>query len=354
MKIFLAVSLVVCVCAGMAVAQSPRLPLGTVTSSPMFSCPAGYYPGAKCFQATVSCPNTANIQATYGYVNPSGTPRGTIVFFNGKGGTQTYGGSNTGNGYGTKFLNDGYRIVQNAWTSDWEDTGISGNMSIKTAACRPATLLNYLFKNVYDQNGGMCAQGASAGSGGLAYALAWYGASDYLDKVELLSGPVFGDIEQGCMEPEPRDVTVCPGNQFGCVGRSWQDNPSYVIGTMETVAHWTGQQCQQGRQTSQTSNSDWKSMSIVDGTLDASFSYPQTAMAGWLCSNGQNNSAAEGQFYYANIKSAGQVASYSVTRIDRCSGPEGVESGVTPTGKNGFLAIVADMEDSVAGCVKRH
>ena len=95
-------------------------------------------------------------------------------------------------------------------------------------------------------------------------------------------------------------------------------------------------------------------MSIVDGTTDANFAYPQTAVAGWLCSNGLNNSAAEGQFYYANINNAGQLPVYSVTRIDRCAGSEGVEAGVTPSHKNGFLAIVGDMEDSVAGCIKRH
>jgi hypothetical protein len=354
MKSILAVSLVSFLFVGVALAHSPRLPLGTVNASPMLSCPSGYYPGSRCFQAVVSCPNTADIQVTYGYVNPSGTPRGTIVFFNGQGGTQTYGGSDTTNGYGTKYLQDGYRIVQNAWATDWENAGVANNMSVKNAACRPATLLNYLFQNVYDQHGGMCAQGTSGGSGALGYALAWYGSSDYLDKAELLSGPVFGDIEQGCMEPEPREVSVCGSHQFGCVGSSWPDNPSYVTGTMETVAGWTGLQCQQGRTTSSKSNAGWKAMSIVDGTTDASFAYPQTAVAGWLCSNGQNNSAAEGQFYYENIQSAGQVPVYSVTRIDRCAGPEGVEAGVTPSHQSGFLAIIGDMEDSVAGCIKRH
>ena len=40
-----------------------------------------------------------------------------------------------------------------------------------------------------------------------------------------------------------------------------------------------------------------------------------------------------------------------MTRIDNCSGNEGVSDGVTPQGESGFNAISHDM---IAGCVKRH
>ena len=95
-------------------------------------------------------------------------------------------------------------------------------------------------------------------------------------------------------------------------------------------------------------------MSIVDGTFNPSFSYPQTAMAGWLCSNvakQQNNSAAQGEFFYQQFLFPWQTAGYSLTRIDNCSGTEGVGNGVTPQGVNGFTAISQDM---IAGCVRRH
>ena len=74
MKLHLSISLLSLLFVGTAFAQSGQLPLGTVSATPMLSCPAGYYPGAKCFQAVVNCPDTATIQATYGYVNPSGKP----------------------------------------------------------------------------------------------------------------------------------------------------------------------------------------------------------------------------------------------------------------------------------------
>lgn len=339
----------------LASAQSAPLPLGAVThASRLSACPQGYYPGATCYQATVTCPDTADIAVTYGYTNPPGTQRGTVILFNGGDGTQVQPGRPGGSTFDESYLAAGYQIVQTAWETAWEDTGVPGAKNIKVAACRAATLLNYVYQTVYDRNGGMCAQGASAGSGELAYALAWYGASDYLDKVELVSGPVFGDVEQGCMEPDTNPVNVCQSGQFGCVGTQWQDRPQYVLGAQYAVANWSGHRCQPGNNTPEQTNANWKSMSVVNGTSEPSFSYPKTAMAGWLCSNGVNNSAAQGQFFYQKFTNHSQVADYTVTRIDNCLGSEGVDMGTTPKGKLGFDAIVADMTDPVAGCIKRH
>src|SRR2546423_15724395 len=84
-----------------------------------------------------------------------------------------------------------------------------------------------------------CAQGSSAGSAAIAYALAWYGAGDstvqnggYLDNVELLAGPPLSDIYEGCEYPRDGAVTVCgTGGISACTG--WAsgglfDPPSYL------------------------------------------------------------------------------------------------------------------------------
>ncbi|MBZ5680121.1 MAG: hypothetical protein LAO24_08445 [Acidobacteriia bacterium] len=338
-----------------ASAQAAPLALGSISAvTPLTTCPTGYNPGARCFQAGVSCPDTLSIQVTYGVSNPRGIPRGTIVLLKGAGGTQPYGGGSGLGNYGASYLQAGYRIVQTAWATDWEDTGISNGKSVKAAACRPATLLNFFDQNVYDGNGGICAQGFSAGSAQLAYSLALYGSANFLDKVELLSGPVLSDIAQGCMVPEAPPVTVCPPGQLGCVGSPWRDRPQYVVGFQSLVSRWTGIPCQSKTTTWAQDNLAWKSMSIVDGTRTPSFSYPKTAVAGWLCSNALNNSAAQGELFFVNFTSPAQTAHYSLTRIDGCSGPEGVDSGTTPQGEIGFLAITSDMTDPVAGCIKRH
>ncbi|MGA8763753.1 MAG: hypothetical protein WB562_12880 [Candidatus Sulfotelmatobacter sp.] len=335
-------------------AQSP-LPLGSVTGiAALHPCPMGYFPGASCFEATVSCPNTLDIRVTYGFINPEGVPRGMVVFFNGSGGTTPYGGSNRGRAYTETYAQAGFQIVQSAWETDWEDSGISSARSVKTAACRPATLLNYFHQILYEGDGGMCAQGASAGSAALAYILSWYGGSNYLDKVELLSGPVLSDIEQGCAMPKAGAVSVCSPGQFGCEGAPWVDKPQYVQGAQLAVSSWTGHTCQPANQTLPATNASWKAMSIVDGSNAPDYSYPQTALAGWLCSNGLNNSAAEGQIFYQKFSSRAQTAEYSLNRVDGCGGSEGLDVGTTTRGQNGFTAISSDMTDPVAGCIKRH
>jgi len=333
--------------------QRAPLPLGTISSRSIVklkACPQGYYPDMTCFRGQVeNCPNAGSLGFTYGYEDPQGERAGTVVFLEGGGGTVAYDDP----AYAQKYLQAGFQVVYVAWDNDWELTSGSAP-SIKYAACHPATLLNYIYEHVYG-GGGMCSQGSSAGSGALGYALAWYGSSSYLDNVELLSGPVFGDLEQGCIVPNPPKVNVCATGQYGCDGAQWPDSPSYVNGDQNLIRNWSNQpSCNAGKTTSAYVNSLWKGMSIVDGTDNPSFTYPQTSVAGYLCSNldsVQNNSAAQGEFFYQQLTSSRQTAAYSVTRIDHCSGSEGVTDGETPQGETGFVAI---SEHMLSSCIKRH
>ena len=206
-------------------AQQSPMRLGKVSAvTQLSSCSNGFFPGMTCFHAEMSCPNTVNIGLSFGELSPTQAARGTIVFLEGGPGTTPFANPD----YGSAYLAAGYQIVELAWDTPWEITqSIAGN-NIKNAACRPATFLKYVRQNVY-QGGGMCAQGDSAGSGAVAYTLAWYGGSVFLDKVELLSGPVFGDIEQGCAVPNGNKIAVCPPGQFGCNGAEWLDGPEYVF-----------------------------------------------------------------------------------------------------------------------------
>ena len=335
-------------------AQRAPLPLGTINPRAirkLESCPVGYYPGMSCFSGDVqNCPNTIDIGFTYGVETPDGDLAGTVVFLVGGGGTSAFQDSD----YPQIYLAHRYQVIYFTWDTDWESTNGSSGTSIKDAACRPATFLNFVDENFHTE-GAMCAQALSAGAGAAAYSLAWYGSSGYLDNVELLSGPVFGDIEQGCVVPNPPPVTVCQFDQLGCNGDPWFDPPSYVNGDPDLVARWSGQpSCNKGQNTTQIVNAIWKSMSIVDGTDNPSFFYPQTSLAGWLCSSddsSQNNSAAEGEFFFQQFTSFRQTAGYSVTRIDHCSGPEDVSAGVTPQGQSGLDAISNHM---LSACFSRH
>src|SRR5207237_5887380 len=131
---------------------------------------------------------------TYGYLAPTGAINGTVVFFSGGSGTKPSESADDLSLVGQYFAAN-YEIVQVAWYTDWEyPHGLTGG-NIQYAACRPAAFLKYVHATqALYSGGGMCAQGASAGSAAIAYSLAWYGADSFLDKVELLSGPVFSDI----------------------------------------------------------------------------------------------------------------------------------------------------------------
>jgi hypothetical protein len=348
------VCLAIILCSTGVTAQSNRLPLGQV-NLPVRSvtCPLGFGSGTSCFGSTITCPGTLDIGFTYGIVNPGGKD-GTVVFFNGDDGTIP-GFAQYIAAYTPPFHD--FQTAQVVWASAWEDTGNGTGTSLKDAACRPATLMDWLLnqKNVYS-GGGMCAQGASAGSAAIAYSLTQFGAHQYLNHVELESGPVLSDLEVGC-NPKSRPVTVCPGNEC-LTGRkgSWSDSPIYVDGSQTTVSTWTGASgvnaCAGGLGISQTQYATWESMSVVDGLTgsqsDSTFSYPTTTMSGWLCSKApnchtascQNNSAAQGQLYYQNV-----TTPKTVYRVDNCQSTEGVEQGTVPQLKNesGLQAIIADM-----------
>ncbi len=346
--------LVVMILCGWALAQSNALPVGEV-KQPVRSitCPSGFEFGTLCYGSTVSCPGTMDIGFTYGIVNPGGRD-GTIVLFTGSDGT-TVGFTESVAAYTPPSHN--FQTVQVVWSTPWEDTGNGTGSSLKAAACRPATLMNWLLnqRNVYS-GGGMCAQGVSAGSAAIAYSLAEYGAGQYLNHVELESGPVMSDLSMGC-DPDSRPITVCPGNEC-LTGQEgpWSDSPIYVDGNQNSISKWSGAEgqnaCATGHRISQSQYADWKSMSIVDGIsgrlADSTFSYPRTSLTGWLCgkppgckaSYCQNNSAAQGELFYENVTS-----SKIVYRVDNCLGTEGVEQGTVPElrDESGLNAIINSM-----------
>jgi len=370
-------------------------PTGMVQNpTPLSACPAGEWfqytdsggtdHPMNCVSATLaSCPNAADLAFTYGYLSPSGIiagdVKGVIVYFDGGDGTQPLAkGSPTAGDMVTYYFEQGYELVQIAWSSAWEATynpfpsGTFGN--IQAAACRPATFLNYVDANIYqpvfqaNPTAGMCAHGVSAGSTQILYSMTYYGAANFLDNVELVSGPVFSEIEQGCEEPPAGAVTVCPVGQYGCQlgsGSSWSLPPTYQTGNYQDVGSWTNDNScgVPNTTTSSTSNTRWLQQSIVDGGINNPiYSYPNTAMAAWLCRSVQNpdnidcatnytgkdcanNSSPQAEIFYSQITSANSPPVYKVVAVDNCEGSEGSPSGNVGslTGSLGETEIEQDM-----------
>src|ERR1035438_5271208 len=119
----------------MAEADQAPLQLGRVTILGPVTCPAGATQGAACTNVSVSCPRVPDLTATLSEAFPTATAKGTIILVNGGGGTAFF-----NSGFSNTYLNDGFRVVQLAWTTDWEDTG---GVGVKTAACRSASIFRY-------------------------------------------------------------------------------------------------------------------------------------------------------------------------------------------------------------------
>jgi hypothetical protein len=322
------------------------------------SCPSnlGFYSDPNnhptCFNGTISCSNTAPITPTWSVTNP-GAANGTIVFFTGGGGESAASFPGEEQLYVPLYTSANYQVVQVSWPSDWElvnNGTTSYTPNILNAACRPASLLAYIYQNVYGA-GGMCAQGASAGGGGLAYALAWYGAFSYLDKAVFTSGPVFSDIEQGCEVPNSTSVSMCPSTQLGCNG--WTSNP-LPTESAEFTDHAIAAETWTGGTTytnpggtcgnsglpieATTYNSQWLAQSIVNfpsAGQQPKFSYQKTAMTAWLCEGldqegGLNNSASEGEIFFQQFTSTTQYNWLKVDGVSTCKDTEGVGDGTPP------------------------
>lgn len=363
-------------------AQSTPLSLGTWNTPQQTSCQSNFY-GSNCYMTTITCPHAAPLTATFGYKIPTTNPAGTIVIFTGGGGTANF---EDDLDYASYYFNPpyNYAVVQIDWSADWENTnsGLTDPtypFSIQAAACRAATFLELVYSGtisgLYTTGTAFCAQGKSGGSGALGYSLAWYGAGSFttgyphLDNAELIDGPMFSDLEQGCEQfysggvcSSAPNVTVCPTGQLGCTG--WPTggvpvSPTYLYGSETTVGYWTGDSscgvCPPA--TSNTSNQNWLNQSNV--TTGASFSYSKTSMAGWLCASvvnqvGQdqchqypqrclNNTTSQGQIFFANFTNSNQVVTLTVNAVNNCQGSEGVENGTVQGGLSGMVAIENDM-----------
>lgn len=328
--------------------------------------------------------------------------KGVIVLHGGDGGVSPESFALT-----DAYFKAGYEVVQVAWWDDWEmlSDPMTGPGNIQHAACRPATFLNYIYTSIYlpmiapggvNGSAAMCALGDSAGSAAIAYSLAYYGAGNWLDNVEMLSGPVLSDIEQGCEIPKASSVTVCSpsspnqgwGCQLGSGGSTWTLLPEYVGGAQTGVQKWTNDlSCAGSGNTSSGSNSNWLKESIVDQGTGASptFVYSKTSMSAWLCrsvynrngvsyncgatNNGNsnycpNNSSPQGQIFYQNIPYL--TPNFSVYAVDACGNAEAVGSGnvlgYAPQVFNGTVTGITAITDDMVGvppvipamCIRRH
>jgi hypothetical protein len=285
------------------------LALGSVVAHGPVSCPSQAPPGATCQQITVTgCPGieTEAIGATVAVLAPGAPLRGTVTHLKGGGGE---GFLTLGS---TEIQAAGFRQVFVSWMTDWEQTVSHG---IKTAACRPATVLRWIFDNPSLHGGSrtaaFCAAGKSGGSAQLGYALAHYGLASQLDYVIERAGPPFARIDLGCDGNAPATTMVCgdtvtmrlPSDEL----TRWE-NMTVACGSTSVPAAELAR---------------WKSDSIaVGGTYD----YPSTRVDFFDCTNNAPAVTGMSQIFYNRIaQSEGgtdRVGYHCYSVADHCQGED--------------------------------
>jgi hypothetical protein len=341
-------------------AQSAPLSLGSVSFTSQRTCPAGEMGSfplqqATCYLATISnCQSYSlgtipTITAEVAISTPRSWNGATIVLLNGGDGEDYFGQGDGRTTYPSEYYQNDYQVVQVAWSvgQDWHDNLDQPSVkSIKYEACRPATLLN----GIHQQFGGsasMCAQGHSAGAAELGYALAWYGASSYLDSVLLTSGPAFSNVIAGCQYPSAspynEPVAVCTSGKCKYSAQQWNDcaqydngtgrdcvgNPVDTLDAADAVAGYTSAvpgNCNNYTESGQNTSlydSDWDAMGVVSSGAVMNYA-PKTSVYGFMCASTQrgfqpNNSAAQSWMFLDSITGARNTGFY---RVDGCLGDE--------------------------------
>jgi len=307
-------------------APPSALPTGTVTNiRDLATCPQGAPAGARCVQVTVGgCTglDSEPIDAVVALRDALAMPvRGTVVHFSGGGGEGFQGGGTTA------YEQAGFRNVYVAWLTDWEQTQ---SLGILAGACRPATILRWVFDepslHAASRTTAFCGEGFSGGSGQLGYALAHYGLGDVLDYVNELSGPPFARIDLGCDGDAPATAPVCSTDatmRLPAKLDPWENNvaPATCGATNIPAAELAR----------------WRADSIAVGTV----TYPKTEVQFYACTNRPTAVTAQGKLYFDLITAA--ASSYHCyTADDGCQG-EALGTGAR------------DAQDAlIAGCVPRH
>ena len=309
------------------------LKLGVVSDDGTVTCGAGALASSTCRHLTVDCSaatGAAALGVTVMISEPSGTAKGTIYLHNGSDGTVMASPQ-------PDYVQAGFRTVALGWDAAWED---APGVGILASACRPATVMKWAFDvpHAASRTAGFCAQGASAGSSAISYALAHYGMGAYLDYANLVSGPPMGRIDIGCA---PSTYTgparsVCAGANGALTDAPVAFAESFSQALINNGEHTST--CNSGTASS-ADLAAWAADSIV--SPGATYDYPNTPVSFFYCTSATTNEVTGlGSFYVEQITSTKSVGCYT-----QCT-DEAV--GQDPAGK---VAVAQSMLD---GCIPRH
>ncbi len=204
--------------AALAYAAAQPDALGTIQSSPV-TC-QGSLSGGVCYALDITCPEIPNYTAYVKIFEPTVPVIGTVLFATGGDGTDLVEDLTYGAVVIQKVLRQGYRPVELSFGAPFnsDELGWQSNANgegVRAAACRFATVQQWVHENYLEAGTPLCASGNSAGGEVIGQSLAHYGASDILAFAEISSGPPFGRVDYACENTQPVATSPCSGKQNG-------------------------------------------------------------------------------------------------------------------------------------------
>ena len=175
------------------------LPLGEITYHTIpDTCGHG-----KCYPFTSS--STMVAEDKTGLLKIDEPPRetiGTVVMYSGGRGVNLIDRHSRGKQIIDDALEKGYRIIQVKWNEGWFD-GSDQREGFRKLAVHPASITQYIFDNLVDQEQPLILFGGSGGAAQIAYMLSFYGIGDVADKAIVFAGFWMGRLDIGCYNEDP-------------------------------------------------------------------------------------------------------------------------------------------------------
>ena len=195
--------------------------LGTASATTV-ACPHSSI-GGTCYAVTISCPNINDLNGYVKVTSPIGASLGTVLFSSSGNGIGLYESFTYGSTTLDTLLAAGFTLAQISWGGPFAKQPFgwqTGPGGIRAAACRYATLAEWIYTNIHLANttAPFCATGNSSGAQLIGLALAHYGMGSLFTMVEPTSGPPFARQDWACDCLQPQIANPCGVPQGFCVG----------------------------------------------------------------------------------------------------------------------------------------
>ena len=270
-------------------------PLGTITVLGSAPCD-----GQQCVTINVNCPSINQVsEATIKIGEPlTTTISGDIVLFSGWIGDYLWEqGSVNGPAIIHDLRNAGYRTLQVDWLSNWFKANSGEPHGIARQACKPATILQWVYDQyhvVANPTAAFCASGHSNGASQLGLSIAQYGLSDLFDAILFESGPNWTRTDHACLlNPAYPELYQTPASH-GII--------DWGFGQLNNGSGYCGQELESERwrfeETSLVQEPTWNYVS-------ADYIYPETNVTFLMGELDPTSTRAHGEYFYNWLLAAG-------------------------------------------------